>query len=170
VSFPILFLDVDGVLNTHIVDPDVMCGQLLSCKVALLNDVLRITNAKLVLSSAWRYLVHRQEMKLRGLEWLLRSHGVLADRLIGITRRDTMERGVYDGKPGTWPVCNERGQQIADWLKMNHRNAIYAVVDDLDLGISDAGHPFVQTDGTVGMTEEDAVKLMELLRRKAVAA
>lgn len=168
----ILFLDLDGVLNCHEHNPEVLCGQIHKDKVALLNDVLRRTGAKLVLSSAWRYLVHRGDMKLVGLEWLLRSHGVLAGRLIGITRKDTMVREVYNGEPRTWPASNERGQQIADWLAMNRRGATYAVVDDLDLGISAAGHPFVQTDGAVGLTAEDADRLVSLLgeERKAAAA
>ncbi len=54
-------------------------------------------------------------------------------------------------------------------MKMNHRHATYAVVDDLDLGISEAGHPFVQTDGTAGLHEEDAARLVDLLCGKAVA-
>jgi hypothetical protein len=39
------------------------------------------------------------------------------------------------------------------------------VVDDLDLGIREAGHPFVQTDGAVGLTVADAERLVELLGR-----
>lgn len=166
----ILFLDIDGVLNTHEpLDPDVMCGQIHPDKVARLNRVLRETDARVVLSSAWRYIVHRGEMNLMGFEWLLRSHGVLADRLVGITRTDTMERATYKGEPGTWlPCANERGQQITDWLAVSLGTvgvevARYAVVDDLDLGITAAGHTFVRTDGTVGLTDADAAGLVGLL-------
>jgi hypothetical protein len=159
----LLFLDIDGVLNVHESDPE----------VAILNYVLRRTDARLVLSSAWRYLVHRGEMNLAGLDWLLRSHGVLAGRLVGITRPDTMrDRMDYDGRPGTWPQVDERGQQIADYIRNDVFDAPeftmldgYAVVDDLDLGIREAGHPFVQTDGAVGLTGADAERLVELLGR-----
>lgn len=166
----ILFLDIDGCLNTHDVPPGVLCGQFHADKVARLNAVLRATGCRVVLSSAWRYLVLRGEMNLRGLEWLLRSHGVLADRLVGITRPDTMERAVYDGKPGTWPQHNERGRQIADWLAVSVGMIgvpvdRHAVLDDLDLGITEHGHPFVRVDGTVGLTDADAGRLIELLGR-----
>lgn len=164
----VLFLDIDGVLNAHEFDESVMCGQIHKDKVELLNRVLLETDAKIVLSSAWRYLVHRGEMNLRGMEWLLRSHGVLADRLIGITRPDTMHNGEYNGVPGTWPVHNERGQQITDWLHtsigmVGAKPALYAVVDDLDLGIIDAGHPLVLTDGTKGLHAEDCDRLIAIL-------
>jgi hypothetical protein len=36
-------------------------------------------------------------------------------------------------------------------------------VDDLDLGISAAGHPFVHTDGKIGITDENADELIRLL-------
>ena len=112
----ILFLDIDGVLNTHENDPEVMCGQIHRDKVQLLNGVLRDTGARIVLSSAWRYIIYRNEATLMGLEWLLRSHGMIAGRLIDITRKDTMAiRGQYDGR-AHWPMDNERGQQISDWL------------------------------------------------------
>lgn len=172
----VLFLDIDGVLNAHEFDPAVMCGQINPDKVARLNRVLTASGASIVLSSAWRYLIHRGEMNLMGFEWLLRSHGVLADRLVGITRPDVMERATYRGEPGTWPVCDERGQQITDYIrdKIGYaRLERYAVVDDgghradgtwTDLGISAHGHPVVITDGKVGMTDADADRLIELLK------
>ena len=171
-----LFLDIDGVLNAHEYVPEVGCGQIHPDKVARLNRVLVATDAKIVLSSAWRYLCHRNEMNLTGLGWLLRSHGVLKDRLIGITQPDTMRSNAhipsyaYSGVPSSWPVGDERGQQIHHWLKtfsngcyMSGAEVSYAVVDDLDLGITAAGHPFVQTDGAVGLTDADADRLIELL-------
>jgi hypothetical protein len=161
----LLFLDIDGVLNAHEYDPDVLCGQIHRDKVQLLNGVLRATGARLVLSSAWRYIVHRGEANLAGMEWLLRSHGILAGRLAGITPPDTMipaDMG-FDGK--WWPAEMERGTQIAAFLARHGPHDGYAVVDDMDLGITAAGHPFVQTDGLTGLTPDDAAKLVELLLR-----
>jgi hypothetical protein len=165
----ILFLDIDGVLNAHEWDPDVLCGQIHRDKVQLLNGVLRATGARVVLSSAWRYIVHRGEANLAGMDWLLRSHGLLANRLVGVTRPDTMRADPnYTGEPKSWPVHNERGQQIADWLAVmvgtvGVPHTGYAVVDDMDLGITAAGHPFVQTDGDCGLTPEDASRLIAIL-------
>ncbi len=158
-----LFLDIDGVLNCHEFDREIMCGSFHASKVGRLNYVLRTTGSRIVLSSAWRYLVYRGEMNLRGLEWLLRSHGILADRLVGITREDTQKTvNGFDGNPITWCQQDERGKEIAEWVRA-HNVQTYAVVDDLDLGIREAGHPFVQTEGKVGLTWADADKLVELL-------
>lgn len=163
--YPLLFLDIDGVLNAHEFDPEVMCGQIHRDKVELLNRILRATDARVVLSSAWRYIVHRGEATLTGMEWLLRSHGMLADRLIGITRPDTMRTGLgYDGEPPMWPVPNERGQQISDWLaKHAARGCPHVAIDDLDLGITDAGHVLIRTTGTIGLTDDDATRAIAAL-------
>lgn len=160
----LLFLDVDGVLNEHVMDPLVMCGQIHAEKVKLLNGVLADTGALIVVSSAWRYLVHRGEMNLLGLDWLLRSHGVYAGKLHGITRPDTMERGPsFSGDPRAWPVTDERGQQITDYLAGVEGVTSYAVVDDLDPGITAAGHPLVRTDSNRGLTWREAERLVSIL-------
>lgn len=137
-----------------------MCGRIHADKVALLNHVLRTTGANIVLSSAWRYFIHRGEMDLSGLDWLMRSHGIMQNRVISITRPDTMVGGS--------PVENDRGQQITDWLAValgmtGFTVDYYAVLDDLDLGISAAGHPLVLVDGKVGLTPAAADRLIELL-------
>lgn len=162
----LLFLDIDGVLNAHEpFDPVVGCGRIYHDKAERLNRVLAVTGAELVLSSAWRYQILNGWSTLEGFGWLLRTHGVLGGRLIGHTAADTMHDGYWDGVPGNWPVHNERGRQIADWFESNqeHLGRRYVVVDDLDLGISEAGHPFVQTDGKVGLTDADADRLIALL-------
>lgn len=165
----LIFLDVDGVLNCHEpLEKEVECGRLHPDKVTRLNALLRDTDAQIVLSSAWRYLVHRQEMNLIGLGWLLRSHGIL-DRLVGVTRPDTMERAVWTGREEWVPCDNERGQQISDFLA-DSRKLLgvgcdrYVVLDDLDLGISAAGHPFVRVAGKKGLTWTDYDQALALLK------
>lgn len=172
----ILFLDIDGVLNAHQYDPEIACGQIYREKVEILNRILRVTDARIVLSSAWRYIVFREEANLMGMEWLFRSHGMLAGRLIGITRRDTMIRGTYDGTPKNWPLSNERGQQIIEWLEGHPTRVAYCVLDDggtvdgtpdgewTDLGITAAGHPVVWTKSSVGLTEADADRAIAILK------
>ena len=164
----IVFLDIDGVLNTHEILEDSMCGQIHRDKMLRLNRILKVTGAKVVLSSAWRYIIHRGDATLEGMDWLLRSHGMMANRLIGVTPPDTMVRGIYDGIPDHWPLENERGDQIARWIigegwKHYGENGRHVVIDDLDLGISEAGHPFVKTDGGIGLTDDDASRAIEFL-------
>lgn len=161
----ILFLDIDGVLNAHEpFDREVGSCRIYYDKVQRLNHVLRKTGAVIVLSTAWRYLILNGNMKLSGFDWLLRSHGVLGNRIIGHTAADTIHDGTWNGVAGTWPIHNERGKQITGWLARNQEQVdYYAVVDDLDLGIREEKHPFVQTDGKVGLTDTNADELIALL-------
>lgn len=165
----ILFLDLDGVLNTHEWDPEIGCGQIHPDKVQRLNVILKKTGAMIVLSSAWRYLVIRGEMDLVGLGWLLRSHGILNNRLIGITRPDHLVKTyAYNGDPTTWPVTNERGLQIHEYVdEMVFKKKIevenFCVLDDLDLGISDHKLPFVQTNSDVGLQDGHVAQVIRIL-------
>lgn len=163
---PLIFLDMDGVANDHKAHTNGYCGTKPEC-VAQLNRILRETDAKVVLSSAWRYLIHSGSMTLRGFVNLLLTHGVEIQtnekrprsRLIGITCRDE------DLSP--------RGQQIRHWLNEHGGRRPYVVLDDggqnpdgswYDMGINDAGHPVVWTDGSVGLTAADADRAIGILK------
>lgn len=161
---PILFLDVDGVLNAHETIPDgVGCSTMHRELVERLNKVLTSTGASVVLSSAWRYLIYRGDMTLSGIDWLFRSHGLLAGKIVGITGKDPERVNMqYDGRPESWRVDHDRGLQITLWVAENGVRK-YAVVDDLDLGITAGGHPFVRTNPRYGLTQENADKLTKLL-------
>lgn len=165
---PVIFLDVDGVLNAHEFDTVAMSAMIERPMMQRLSWLIRLTRSKVVLSSAWRYIVLRGEAQLSGMDWLLRSHGFPAKTLIGCTREDTMTyRPGYTGEE-EWPVDNERGLQIADWRSANEHTGPYVVLDDLDLGINSAGHPFVQTNGKVGLTATDAEAALSAFRFQGV--
>lgn len=163
----LIFLDIDGVLNGHNYCDRAKSSRLEPHLVQRLNTILEVTGANVVLSSAWRYLVHRGEMNVAGIEWLLRSHGMLAGRLVGITQPDTMIRSAYNGDPNTWPVVNERGEQIVAFIRQWKGEPIerFVAIDDLDLGISRAGVPLVQTDGTRGLTDYDVESAIGMFAR-----
>lgn len=162
---PLVFLDVDGVLNDHTPQENGYCG--IEPKLASrLNRVLRLSGAEIVVSSAWRYMMFDRQMTPRGFGNMLATHGIDAiDRIAGFTGRDTMipnEAGQLVPKP------NERGELIAWWLKRHDRpERRYVVIDDLDLGITEAGHPFVQTNGKIGLTVADADRAIEILTGRA---
>lgn len=115
---PILFLDVDGVLNSaewmnkgHMrtmnpinhFDPD-------ACK--RLNTVVKATGAAVVLSSSWRILHPFKEV-----ESLINRRGGDAVVIIGST---TTGRMVLN-KEGVLVPSKCRGDEILDWLVKNDR-------------------------------------------------
>lgn len=149
---PLIFLDIDGVLNKHGYNrcSDVESSTLEPEAVARLNRIIRESDAEIVLSSAWRYMVHGGAMTLGGFEYLLRTHGVAAKgRLIGLTATDE--------------AIPNRGQQITEWLNAHGWERPYVVLDDggstgpdnwSDLGIEEAKLNVVWCDGEKGMGDD----------------
>ena len=149
----LIFLDIDGVLNGHD-----WCEEAKSCLfraecISNFNQIITKCEPVVVLSSAWRYMLLGTEpaTTLTGFEYMLRTHGVSDKlRLVGHTLSDE-EIAI-------------RGDQISAWLKEHTVTVPYVVIDDLDLGISKADHPFVQTDGKVGLTVNDVQSVVAILK------
>jgi hypothetical protein len=152
-----VFLDIDGVLNDHTQHPRTGYCSIDRDKAGRLDRVLFMADAGIVLTSAWRYLVHNGSMTLEGLRNLLRTHWIDGDRLVGITRRDIS------------PNVTDRGAQISEWIvgegwQHYGEDGAHVVLDDMDLGIGSAGHPFIQVDSAVGLTDADADRAIQMLR------
>lgn len=105
-----------------------------------LNHVIEGTDCKVVISSAWRYMIP-EAMTILGFEYMLKTYG-FKGQVAGITERDE----------GCFPT---REAQIRSYPKDDK----WAVVDDLPLQIEN----FVRTDGRLGLQLHEAVKLINLL-------
>lgn len=165
---PVLFLDVDGVLNGH--DHDDESGVCLirpEC-VHWLNQIIKATDCDVVLISAWRYMILKGAMTLTGFHHLLRSHGVSQKlRLVSLTRLDERDQNL----PGFVENPHERAGQVLHWLQSNYipPHIPRVVLDDGGYGFREAGLPFVQTDRDRGLTEEKAAEVIRLLREEPPA-
>lgn len=147
---PVLFLDVDGVLNSALYlhnnpgsfdrkDNDwITMLDPLPC--ALLAGVIRRTGAAVVISSAWRYNHSPAEMKQ-----LLRRRDV-----------DVVVLGRTELGAG------HRGAQILRWLAEHPEVTRWAVIDDSG-DMDGCFHRFVQTSWSFGMQQEHADLLCEIL-------
>lgn len=159
-SRPFLFLDIDGVLNDHDFNDEAKSCTLKRDCVKQFNRILRAANPEIVISSAWRYMVHGGAMTLGGFGYMLRTHGVRECDVVGVTPTDEEVKG--------------RGGQISHWLDenssyRNHERA-YLVLDDGDESgeiVSDIdayGHPLIVTCGKTGLRAIDVEKAMRILR------
>src|SRR6476660_2234107 len=104
----VIFLDIDGPLAPFpraFNPPTERLAEIWPECVVNLNKIIAATNADIVLSSSWRYLIFNGSFNHNGFSKLLRSHGVKGAKFLGTTRRDE----------GDEP----RFAQIADWLKEN---------------------------------------------------
>lgn len=146
-----LFLDCDGVLNSHsFCDVAKSCSLKPEC-VRQFNRIIHETKCKVVLSSAWRYMILGGAMTLDGFAYMLRTHGVTAElEIIGHTVSDE--------------DIPDRGDQIAAFLLGRDDVESWCVLDDMHLAI-ESGH-MVCTDGKVGLTEEHANYAIAILNAK----
>ncbi len=149
----ILFLDIDGTMNNMDFNKGAQSFTILPNCVNQLNRIIYDGNAGLVLISSWRYLVLGGAMKLEGMEWLLRSHGIWCpNRLVGTTNFDI--KNVY-----------ERPMQVAQWLQNNKNVKNHVVLDDnpkqdwVKYGLKN-----VLVNKNEGLTEQNANKAILILR------
>ena len=117
----VIFLDIDGVLVTrnsikyqHLNypnEPDTLFSQK---AVKNLNKLIRLTNAKIVISSTWR-LFH----SLADLKKIFKKQGIKGD-IISTTsvERATVEEDI------------PRGKKITDWLEQHPEVEQYVIIDD----------------------------------------
>ena len=168
---PILFLDIDGVLNDGTWLTDAKSFHIKPQCVKPFNRIIKEIHPDIVLTSAWRYMILAGTMTTQGFQFLLRSHGVSCDiHIIGITPQSEFcrhckhvnVRGAADCEK-----CGEalkRGQQITSWLHGKIRRN-YLVIDDHPHDIRAHRHPLLLTDGTVGLTETDATTAIAMLAK-----
>lgn len=162
----LIFLDIDGVLNTH---DDVFKTGINSINRELmgrLNRIVAATGAELVISSAWRYMILNGAMELDGFRYLLNTHGLDPKvRLHGHTASDEM---IY-----------ERGDQILDYVEevlLAGENVTYVVLDDgseepqlngrrtlTEALLAAVADRWVKTDSNIGLDEACVQHAISLL-------
>eukprot|EP00937_MAST-01D_sp_MAST-1D-sp2_P000688 g688.t1 len=140
---PVIFLDVDGVLNSEVTRKRIG-GDLAKPLIANLRLVVRQTKAHVVLSTTWR-LTPQLEERVR--------HALQAINVTPI---------------GSTPDLEARGQgdrvdEIHAWLKAHERSAppAYIAIDDLplcDMGMNErlTGGYIVRTTDKEGLTRAKA--------------
>lgn len=132
----LIFLDVD-----HVMRPGIF-GKFDKVAVDSVNDILKRTRAKIVVSSTWRY------GGMHIIQGMFERAGIKPDNIIGITVRD--------------PLKN-RGMQIADYLENNKDVARYVILDDAEHLLQGQLPRFVKID-KAGLTQEKAEKAIRLLQ------
>ena len=150
----IIFLDVDGVLNNA---ADVRRGiELESEKLQLFSDLIRATGSKVVLSSSWRL----NTTSFDEVESTLLDYGV--------TVADCTPPSVAIGPYGK---TSTRGDEIEMWLFMNMSfGDHYAILDDVDDGLSVFGPNFFQTSFKIGLTLDICNAIIHHLNKETITS
>lgn len=161
----IIFLDIDGVLNSQLYhertyDPnlekdisrfDYKCRDIDDKAVSFLNDLIKDTGAKVVVSSSWR----RSET-IESLTKILQARGFTGE-IVGFTPRL--------GKNTV------RGNEIHKWIEDNdkllgvyyYQFKEYVILDDDSDMLLWQKDNFIKTDGYVGLTPTNVHKATYIL-------
>ena len=134
----VIFLDIDGVLNTN------SDREISNDKLKLLSELVSKTGADVVLSSSWRYGWNQPEKNQPGtriynLKQLLKDNDIVIKDTIGLDLTKSI--------------------QIKNYLSTNVINN-YVVLDDEPIDSTN----LVQTDGDVGLTQSDCQRIAHLLK------
>lgn len=160
---PLIFLDIDGVLNNHAALRDGI-NSIDRQNMEQLNILVRATGAKIVISSAWRYMILGGAMTIDGFRYMLMTHGLTSEaKIIGHTVSDEQ--------------VSERGEQIREYLHVFfNRGAApqYVVLDDgseepqagrptLSASLRGHGHRWILVDGERGLSAPDVERAVAVL-------
>ena len=161
----IIFLDIDGVLNTgrwysqadrngrqdeygYTFDP---------AAVANLAKIVDETGADIVISSTWKCMGLSEMLDM----WSDRG---LPGKIIDITPNSVSDEMLLTANLDEIEMIHIRGAEIKEWLdtkgkKVSH----YAILDDMDNFLPEQHPHFVQTNPETGIIEEDAEKAITIL-------
>lgn len=149
----IIFLDVDGVLNTPTTIRKFGFDFVDDILVALLARIVRETGSKIVLSSTWRV----DEKDKFTIKQALSRHGLeIHDVTPILTERSPPENADWD----SWDGWLKRSEEIQMWLDSQTVEK-FAILDDLEDARIEGS--FFQTDQNSGLTVELAEKVIQHL-------
>ena len=134
----VIFLDIDGVLNTN------SDREILNDKLKLLSELVSKTGADVVLSSSWRYGWNQPRLNQPGtriyrLKQLLKDNDIVIKDTIGLDLTKSI--------------------QIKNYLNTNMISN-YIVLDDEPIDTAN----LVQTNAEQGLTQSDCQKAFQLLK------
>lgn len=171
---PIIFLDFDGVLNTEKyycelkskgLPSDDKYGQLFDPEaVANLRKIIDATDARIAVSSSWRYMGLNVLQRM----WYDRD---LPGRIVDITPLHLLDDKLRDTdltQVDILSLC--RGNEIKwyfdEVLDANSNSRRFVIFDDLKDVLPELQDHFVRIDPVVGITEGDVEKAIVVINRQ----
>lgn len=152
----VIFLDIDGVLNSNFWNDshqkEISDGTLIDEeKVALLAQLVKKTDAKIILHSGWRIWFDKDVLPIRQesrrLVEMFETEGI---HIEGLTPDLTTEE-IRKSKKFSLVKADE----ILLWLHNHEKVKDWVVIDDLELHNGVVRKHQVKPDATVGLTPQD---------------
>lgn len=145
----IVFLDIDGVLNGHEWCHTKEGPRIKETPARHLHLLLKMSDAKVVLISSWRSWVNHGHMTPKGFEKVLLSHGIKADVIDALGKKDP-----------ELDHAEDRAGKIVEWLAGHHTES-HVILDDLPLGLPN----LIRPNPSIGLEPYHITKALEILRR-----
>lgn len=165
----LIFLDIDGVLNTQEHQRSLRAkgsqtsdefGLLFAPEaVKLLKHIIDTTGADIILISSWKFL----GIKVMQQMWLKRC---MPGQLLDITDSSASDDVLLsidldDDNPSN--LC--KGIEVKSWLRQHKRlHADYVILDDEAIALPSQVSHFVQTQSERGLSERDAERAISILQ------
>ncbi len=152
----IIFLDIDGVLNSSVYDRTRSCdeGNIDKTRLVLIKELVDKTEAKIVLTSSWRK------------HWS--KDPSARDEIGNDLARDFESAGldIYDKTPEKGYL--ERACEISMWLDENDGVDSFVIIDDNVYGWGELEDNFVATNYRIGrgLEKEHVEKALSILTKK----
>lgn len=163
----IIFLDLDGVLNTtrwhYLADrnelQDEYGDKFDPIAVANLAKIIDETRADIVISSSWKFMGLQKMQKM----WKERK---LPGKVIGITPNSVSDEFLLNADLDNIDIMAVRGQEIKEWLMLHGKDVThYAILDDMNDILLEQEQQFVWINPTVGITTENMKKTIMILTK-----
>ena len=163
----VIFLDIDGVLNTerqhdHCVEAGLAYADNFGyafdpVAVANLKRIVDETGADIVISSSWKFWGLSTMQKL----WANRE---LTGTLIDVTPNNVSDEMLLSVDLDLMDLPAGKGSEIKEWLETKGQQVThYAILDDLPDMLPEQQSHFVQTDPRIGITEDNANRVISIL-------
>ena len=160
----ILFLDIDGVLNSNFGNgnhqKEISDGTLIDeDKIKILAQLVKKTKAKIILHSGWRFWFDSELKPLRIESKRLIEMLTKEDLVIDGLTPDLTTEEIRKNKKFSMVKADE----ILLWLKLHDDVVSWVVLDDLDLHNSIIEQHQVKPNQITGLTIDDVKKAEEIL-------
>jgi len=155
----IIFLDVDGVLNSEIWNSghknEIEHGILIDEeKIKLLSRLVKETNAKIVLHSGWRFWFDKNMTPIRKESVILSERFKIYDIEIHDFTPDLSNEEIKRNKNFSIVKADE----ILLWINNHNDISSWLVIDDLDLNNPLVSLRQIKPNSKYGITENDVLK------------
>lgn len=157
----IIFLDIDGVLNSDMYEANrtdkLNDNSIDPSRVKLLADLVKATDAKIVLTSTWR-------VDWNKIPLLCGDFGKYLNQCLAM-----YDLAIFDKTP-LISYLGDRRKEILTWLA-HHRKEVesFVILDDMNYGWDKLNSRVVITNPQgYGLEEEHVQKALELLNKRIV--